>query len=211
MLLLAGAALALYAFLPGFSPLGISAWKLIITCAIVAFIIERIICGDTLTQKINHFIPLALLAIVYRGEIRALTGAEKPFSVWIVLIAAVLLTAATAILCGGKKAKAGAHVNKMSASTIYLDARKAVHSIYGKYNATEVYFQYTDSPDVPDEVTLDVDGSYGAIEIHAPAGWYVDWRLDTKYGAVDIRPNPEVYTKRLIITGSNRYGAIEVD
>lgn len=212
-LLFAGAALAVYAFLPGFSPFGISAWKFIITIPIVAFIIERIICGDSVAKKINHFIPLALLAVIYRKEITELTGTEKPFSIWLVLVAAVLLTVATAVLCKGRKIKIkdGTHVNKMSASTIYLDATKSEHKIYGKYSASEVYFQNTDSPDVPDELTLDIDERYGATEIHVPAEWYVDWRVDNEFGAVEVRPNPEVYTKRLIITGISRYGAIEVD
>lgn len=207
---LVGAALAMYAFLPDFSPAGIPAWKFIITIPIVAFIIERIFCGDTLVQRFNQFIPLALLAVVYRSELSGLIGLAEPFSVWIVLVAALLLTVATALLCGSRKIKKGAHVSNMSASTVYLDATKATHRIYGKYSATEVYFQNTDSPDVPAELTLDIDEHYGAIEIHVPGDWYVDWRVNSHYGAIEIRPNPVEYSKKLIITGTSRYGAIEV-
>ena len=211
IIFLAGIALAMYAFLPGFSLAGISVWKIIITVLIVAFIIKRIIFGDTISQKINHFIPIALLAIIYRSEITALTGADKPFSVWIVLIAAVMLTVATSMLCHDKKAKNGAHINKMSASTIYLDATKVTHKISDKFSAREVYFQNTDSPDVHEELILDIEEKYSATEIYVPADWFVDWRVDNRFSSVEIRPNPESYSKKLIITGTVKFGAIEVN
>ena len=103
ILIALAAVLLLYAFLPEFSLAGVSIWQIIAGGAIIYWLINNIFFGNSLAKRLDIFLPLSLLFIVFEKNIAHIVGRPENFANnWIVLAAGILLTIAVYLLCGKK-------------------------------------------------------------------------------------------------------------
>ena len=190
----------------------IAAWKIIAAILLGYWLINNVIFGDTLAEHLSVFLPISLGIVVFEKEIAtALNRPENMFSNWIIIASAVLLTIAVHLLFGKKCVhKKGWHKNNWSASVFYLDAASGKDlKVENKFGAAEVYFQNVNENDVDIPINLEVSNGYGAMSIHVPEDWYIESKIVTSMGAIDIRENVVANGRKLIVTGENKKGAIE--
>lgn len=99
---LGGAALLLLAIFPQFSPFGFAPlWKWLLGALILWWLFSNLFFGKNLVQHFKIFLPLGLLFILFEKEIAPFFGKEADFvNNWLVMGAALLLTAAVWLLLG---------------------------------------------------------------------------------------------------------------
>lgn len=96
--------LLLYAFLPDFSLGDISVWQIIAGGAGIYWLINNIFFGSSLAQRLDVFLPLALLFIVFEKNIAHIIGKPENFANnWVLLAAALMLTVAVHFLFENKE------------------------------------------------------------------------------------------------------------
>ena len=211
------AVLLLYAFLPQFSLGGISLWQIIAGAAILYWLINNLFFGDSIRKRLDIFLPLSLLFIVFERNIAHLVGRPENFANnWVVLIAGILLTVAVHLLCGKKKSNvtrsSGVRSSKMAASVVYIDVlTQKSESVNNRLSDMSVFFQNTDIDTSTDPITLSVDNKLGNISIHVPENWAVHNRVDNSLGDVSLRSQTASPVRTLIIEGKNRLGEISVN
>lgn len=210
ILILAAVALILLAVFPEFSFGSISVWKIIVGILLIYWGVSEIIDGNG-ADKLDALIPLAVILTVFENNIASLLGKDQVFSGWKLIVAAILIVIGVRTLTDGFKiGKKHAHTSKLGANTVYLDATQKTHTVNAKISATEVFFSNTDMVNADDEITLNLNGNASAIEIHVPENWYVDAKFVSDKSATEIRPNPEVWSAKLVITGRVKMSAVEV-
>lgn len=212
----AGIALAVYAFVPTFTLGEFSIWKLALGIGLIYWLFHNIFNGETVAKKLDVFLPIGLLLIVFKSNLEAALEHEDLFDSWLIILAAIILTIAVKMLFGHKKCSnvnygTNSQKNKFSGSTVYIDASKSEpFHIENKFGGVEVFFRNIDMGDPCGAVEVDVDNKFGGIEIHAPAEWFVENRINASLSGVEYRPNPTTYTRKLILTGNTKFGAVEV-
>lgn len=103
-----------------------------------------------------------------------------------------------------------AYYNRLSSTTKYVDCSKHREiSCYNKLGSTEVYFTNTES--FKGMAKLMVVNKMGNVEIFVPSDWVVSFDVVNNLGNVDFEKSPKANPKkRLVITGYNKFGNIEV-
>ena len=103
-----------------------------------------------------------------------------------------------------------AYYNRLSSTTKYVDCSKHREiSCYNKLGSTEVYFTNTES--FKGMAKLMVVNKMGNVEIFVPNDWVVSLDVVNNLGNVDCEKSPKANPKkRLVITGYNKFGNIEV-
>ncbi|MBR2933878.1 MAG: hypothetical protein IKC33_06160 [Clostridia bacterium] len=103
-----------------------------------------------------------------------------------------------------------AYYNRLSSTTKYVDCSKHREiSCYNKLGSTEVYFTNTDN--FKGTAKLMVVNKMGNVEIFVPRDWVVSLDVVNNLGNVDCEKSPKANpNKRLVITGYNKFGNIEV-
>ena len=219
-LLLLALGLLMMAFAPEFDFIRIPIWKLVLGVLIVSWIVDNVFFGKTLGERLDVFLPLALLFVIFKKEIFDLTGgdADKVKS-WLVIIAAVVLTVAVHVLFdqirtvkAEKTEVLSEHKsNRFSGSDCVFDAADAgTHRVSNRFGDMKVSFKNADVVNVTSDVHLDVDNSCGQITVTVPADWEVVSYVDNSLGSVDVRPNRGQGVRRLIVSGQNRFGEVKI-
>ena len=103
-----------------------------------------------------------------------------------------------------------AYYNRLSSTTKYVDCSKHREiSCYNKLGSTEVYF--TNTENFKGMAKLMVVNKMGNVEIFVPNDWVVSLDVVNNLGNVDCEKSPKANPKkRLVITGYNKFGNIEV-
>ena len=103
-----------------------------------------------------------------------------------------------------------AYYNRLSSTTKYVDCSKHREiSCYNKLGSTEVYF--TNTENFKGMAKLMVVNKMGNVEIFVPNDWVVTLDVVNNLGNVDFEKSPKANPKkRLVITGYNKFGNIEV-
>lgn len=214
ILIIAGVAAVLLAVFPELGIASVPLWKWCAGALLLYWLLKKLIFGENLREHFDIFIPLALLFLLFEKNIAPLIGKEENFvNNWLILGAALLLTAAIYLLFPHKWVigKKNGHHNRMSESTVYLDASenepKSVSNSFGEMN---VYYQNTDVGDTEQPVRLYAKNSFGELVIHVPADWCVKVKASNALGELSVRDNIVGNGREFILEGSNSFGEISV-
>ena len=199
----------------GFSAYGVSLWKVALGVLLLAWLIKELIR----LRIAGIFFPAAFIFMLFEKNIASLLGREDPniISNWYVLLAALLLTVGFgAIFHTGRKEKydcfSSVNCNKNSFSgnaVTYIDAAElGTTSIENDFGKTTVYIENKEA--YLGNGTIRVDNSFGEIELHVPADWYVAADIDSSFGSVFVRQNQNPENPRINIVGDNDFGSIKI-
>ena len=205
-------------------PENLPIWKIIISVAFLAWIIEQ------LTKK-NFalvFFPLAFIVMIYEAEIAHFAGIESGdlASTWTILLIALLLTIGMGLLTKefsftiqtngekrvytGKEAKKKYKELRESNSVYYIDCSEEIDkTIELSIGKAEVFFTNADL--YSGNGKIEIENNLGNMIFHIPENWYIDCNIDNSLGSVKFC-NPQSInenTKRISITGSNNLGKVE--
>ncbi len=212
LLLVAAVGILLFALMPELSLISIPLWKWLAGVVLLYWLLKNAVFGQNLREHLCIFLPLGLLFMVFEKEIaRCLGRSDDLANNWLILSAAVLLTAAVCLLFGKGVGVSKHHHNRLASSVYYLDVQEnKKHTVSNSLGETVVFCQNTDVGDNTAPVYLDVNNRLGDTTIHIPPEWSVSLKADNHLGNIQVRPNPLVSGREFILTGSNRLGEINV-
>ena len=210
VLALVGIAILLFAFFPEYGPVGVPMWKWVAAVLLIWWLLDRLLFGWGIKERLDIFLPLGLLFILFEKHIAPLIGREEDFvNNWMILGAALLLTLAVKLIFS-KKIRWGSENNALSESLLYLDAgEKKRRWVKNKMGEMNVYYQNTDVGDQNQPVILNVSNKLGAVVVHIPSGWTVTVKAKNRLGSILVRESPAV-GREFILEGSNTLGEISV-
>lgn len=234
LLLITAAALIFYGMGYGASILGIPMYKMLLSIALVSWILAKIIFSNSLREHFKIFFPLGLLFMVLEAEIAHwLNRPEDIINNWAVLAAAILADIAIGILIpsknkhykksftvngnfGGETEHSGYGAeesfdkNRLSGSTVYIDASKTTKSyVENKIGETNVFYQNTDIADPGKVYELTVINQMGETNVHIPGDWVVVNEMSCAMGEINVREN-RGNGARLILRGKNQMGETNI-
>ena len=169
--------------------------KIILCTLIAAWGISELV-----KKRISHiFLPIGFIFIILQKDISIWVGrgGEKFVSVWVVILAAVLLQAGTSVLLpkkyngdcavgttGGNTSTGSDYFeNDLGSSACYVDAmRLGYYRVENDLGKLDVYIENTN--EYTGGGTIEVDNDLGQTTIHVPAGWAVDNRIVASLGGV---------------------------
>lgn len=199
---------------------GISAWRIVLGVLVLYCALDILFTAKPAKKKVDAIIPFALLYCIEKSVIEKLCDV-KLIEGWIIFVASILVAMALHILipngqkysCAVKyteKCDDGEIKNTLSGKEVYFDATKPKHTILNTMGGIDVYFQNTEN--IPDDavITLDIKNTMGGVDIHVPSDWIVEDRLGGSISSCSIRPNKVDIGVKLILTGGNTMGAVEV-
>lgn len=214
--------LLFYALLPKFTIFGhISTWKLIAGAFLIYWMLKNIFCGDTPEEQLSIFLPLALLFVVFRNDIaHYIWAGAADVKLWLVIVAAIVLTAAVSLFTENKslkksaavdgEARENAHKNTCASAVQYLDANLPSHWVKNRIGETTVYFQNTDIGDLTRPIRLTVENELGQVTVHVPADWTVHVESGNSLGEIENRVNLTENGRLFTLCGYNRLGEIDI-
>lgn len=212
ILLLVAVGVLLVAFWPELSFLQIKTWKWFVGIVLLFWLLKKLIFGYGIAGHLSFFIPLSLLAMLFESDVAQYI--DKPadwFNNWLVFGAAVILTVAVNLIFKNSFRKNMNTFHFGASSAQYFDFTKAKsYSVKNKLGETVVYCQNLDSPEVKDDVSVNVINSLGETIIHVPEDCIVDARISNSLGDVSVRPNTASVGKRIVINGKNSLGDISI-
>ncbi len=142
LILLAAAGLLCYAFMPNLAVFTVPLWKWFAAAALLYWMIRLIFFSKKLAKRLSFVFPLALLFLVFEREIGTLAGKGPNFvNNWIIILAAVLLTAAFHLIFRDKplvkiKSSNTVYGGDQTARTTYTQGQSGVQ---GTGNGTYAY------------------------------------------------------------------------
>ena len=168
--------------------------------------------------------PAAFLFMLFEREIGLLLDIRTNIiSNWLVLLAALLLSGGLGMLFGDLKRKKkighghfGHHHgsgkvnnNRFAAGSVYIDCADFKYEVLkNSFGGCEVYFQNIE--DYEGGGVLEVDNSFGAIEIHVPAEFNVIEGITREFASVETEGKCNSEGKTLTIKGHTKFGAVEI-
>ena len=202
-------------------------WTMLISIPVVVSII---FCAAK-TEWAGMFLLLALLTLLYRGNIERAFGIEINF--WALLGIAVLLSIGFYILFGRRK---GAQIfnwsskytgdyetiknisgeklyfkERFTGASKYISSENLSYvSIKNSFGGMEIYFEGATLS--PDGAVVDIDNGFGGLEIYIPRGWNIVNQINNFAGGVDI-PTTSSYIKgapTITFRGRNSFGGIDI-
>ncbi|MGN1047188.1 MAG: hypothetical protein ACI4QZ_01110 [Eubacteriales bacterium] len=222
MLVLAAVALIIYGVGVNFDVIGIPLSKLLIGALLALWILKKLISGRTIFDKLDIFLPLGLLFIVFEKYIAEYIGVEDSniISNWIVIVAALLFSAAMHMLSDGSKKKeyqndtegkkSESHRGMAMSGGIYIDAgENKMQFVTNSFGETEVFYQNAELLS-GNTASLEVVNSFGEVIVHVPAEWNVENHMTCSFGSVEVRRQTVDSEKTLILTGKNSFGSVEI-
>lgn len=194
----------------------ISAWALLGGALLIAFIVHSLMKG-----RVSHvFIPLALLAILFEGNLSMLVGAVTPdiFDDWTLILIAVLFTAGFHILLSPFRRKhtetsvtprrnhAG---GTLGHSAIYIDS-ETLHPDYveNTLGSCEIYFENVTA--FHGGASLYLDNKLGSLTLHVPRTWLVHNDIENTLGGITLPEKQDENAPILTLCGRNQLGSITV-
>lgn len=211
LLALAGIAVVLFAIFPEYGPVGVPAWKWLIGAMLLWWLIDHLLFGHGLRERLDIFLQLGFLFMVFESNIAGLIGREDDFvNNWLILGAAILLTIAVKLIFSGKKHHRDEQ-NAMSSSVIYLDASDGKErTISNKMGDMSVFYQNTDLGDTTKPVRLYVTNKMSNLTIHVPADWTVNVKASNVMGDISVRDSSISGGRLFIVEGSNVMGELAI-
>lgn len=232
LLLITAAALIFYGMGYGASILGIPMYKMLLSIALVSWILSKIIFSSSLCEHFKIFFPLGLLFMLLETEIAHwLDRPENIINNWAVLAAAILADIAISIIIPAKKHKKTFTINStfngetehsgygteescdknhLSDSTVYIDASKTTKSfVQNKIGETNVFYQNTDMADPNTVYELTIINQIGETRVHIPNDWVVVNEMSCAMGEINVRENTGNGNK-LLLRGKNQMGETSI-
>lgn len=225
ILLILAIGLIFLVFSPGLTWIaGISVWKWLIGAVLLYWTLDHLIFGKSIREHLDIFLPLGLIFIVFKSNLaEAFYRDLYAIKNWAILGIALLLTAVIHLLfsntprivvsqstppSGGGNEDARSHLGH---GAVYFDlSEKTSFSASNSMGQTEIYFQNTSVGDPSQPVKLSIENNLGQTVIHVPSDWKVTSRVVTQLGDFTMRPNPNEFTRELVLYGSNHLGNITV-
>ncbi len=211
-LALAGIAVVLFAIFPEYGPVGVPVWKWLVGAILLWWLLRHLLFGFRLRERLDIFLPLGLLFILFESNIAGLIGREEDFvNNWLIIGAAILLTVAVKLIFSGKKNHDRTH-NSLGETMIYLDAgEKKRNHVSNKLGEMIVCYQNTDVGDVDQAVILHATNRLGELIVKVPQDWNVTVRAENRLGEISFRPNTNPVGREFILEGSNALGEISIE
>jgi len=163
------------------------------------------------------FFPAAFIFILFEKYIAHLAfGGTNIISNWVLLLAALLLTAGTEMIFGdlifGKKVKghlvSSKSKNYFSEGVKYIDSSTLgsafIKSSFGEMN---VYFQNTEAFDGG---YLFVQNAFGEMTIHVPKEFKVETDVKNSFGDLNMNGEGNADGNVLLIEGSTAFGELNI-
>lgn len=180
---------------------------------------------ELVALKISGIVfPAAFIFMLFEREIGLHFGlGENIISNWLVLLAALLLSGGLGMLFGDLKRKKkighghfGHHhgsgkinKNRLAAGSVYIDCADFKYEVIkNSFGGCEVYFQNIE--DYEGGGVLEVDNSFGAIQIHVPAEFNVIEGITREFASVETEGKCNSEGKTLTIKGHTKFGAVEI-
>ena len=210
---------ALGVILPVTSVVGeIGFWQAVGGILLVSGIVSLISEGEFY----GIFVLLGFLFMVFERNIAYICGIDGDDIInnWLVFGCSLLLTAGFMFLIPSRKKrekhKSTVKVNQMSGSEIYIDcaefgSTEKEYTLNNKFGAIEVHFENVESYNGGG--TLNIDSSFGAIEIQVPDNWKIDDNeLVVMLGSLEIDDSEHASNgPTLKLKGRVSFGAVEVE
>ncbi|MBO4453187.1 MAG: hypothetical protein J5793_04565 [Clostridia bacterium] len=197
---------------------GITAWRIILGIVLVAWLVYEIVR----LKFTNLFFPLAFLFIVFQGPIANACGmqGDKIIDVWIVLVAALLLTVGFKIMFRRKKVinVNGTNVNvgknstvggKIGNETLYLDASDLSEVVVSEHlGSVEIFISNREAYDGNGQITI--CENLGKITVHIPGEWNVVTHSSENLGQVSIPQHDATGDKSITLIITENLGQVVV-
>ena len=232
LLLITAAALIFYGMGYGASILGIPMYKMLLSIALVSWILAKIIFSSSLREHFKIFFPLGLLFMLLETEIAHwFDRPENIVNNWAVLVAAILADIAISIIIPSKNHKRlftvngtfngetehsgygtaeSCDKNRFSSSTVYIDASKTTKSyVENKLGETNVFYQNSDMADPDTIYELTVINRMGETTVHVPNDWVIVNEMVCAMGEINVRENTGNGNK-LFLRGKNQMGETNI-
>ena len=179
---------------------------------------------ELFSLKIHGIVlPSAFIFMLFEREIGLHFGlGENIISNWLVLLAALLLSGGLGMIFGGlRRGKTFGHGkfghrigdkvnnNRFSVGSVYIDCADFKHEVIkNSFGGCEVYFNNTDAYEGGG--VLEIENSFGAVEVHVPAEFNVLDGITTEFASVEIEGKCNPDGKTLTIKGHTKFGAVEI-
>lgn len=208
--------------------LTIDTWTIILTVLIAAVFIHSVVS----LEFFGIFVPIALLYYIYQKPLTEQNILHLPeISIWILLVAALLLTIGCCILFKKKHHSAfinfhhdgelskeetddnnpNAHV-RFGGCSNYLHGKEIQSGHFSvAFGALEIFMDQAQLH--PDGAEFFFDCSFGAIELHVPRSWKVKDNLRVFLGGIENRTNNTILSDNaptLTLSGNVSLGGIEI-
>jgi len=204
--------------------------KLVLSLVFIPIIIESL----AHMNFFGVFFPLGCLAIIYAKPLGILKqmGGEGRHIYLPILVAALLLSIGFHMVFRKKKNKqwdgkydwqnnkrAGENLtdNRVSSKVSFGGGSKYIHSqclqeawLKCSFGGMQVYFDGAQLH--PNGAVVNVDVSFGGLELFIPKTWPVDNRINSSLGGVDEKNNRNAVTAgpMLVLTGNVSLGAVDI-
>ena len=238
LILLAGIGVLFYAFMPGLAVFTIPLWKWFLAAALVYWIVKKIVSSKSLGSRLSVFLPLGLMFILLEKEIGGFIGKGDDFvNNWFIILAAVLIDVALTFIFRSRISKvitysgprysgsssagrSGSGVGeisedgdmpefKLGSHVYYVDASTSGSAgAVNKLGELNVYYQNTDTEDLPETLVFTAVNQMGEMRIHIPRDWHVELNSDNSMGSVRCRPDGKVTNRTILINVKNQMGEV---
>lgn len=210
LLLITASALIFYGAGMGANVFGMPLYKLLLSIALLGWLLCKVLFKSSLRERLSLFIPLALLFMLLEPEIASWCSLGKADIIdnWFVIMAAIVAEGALCFIIPKSKHKGPS--NRLSSATHYIDAKETKRNwIKNRMGDTSVYYQNTEivEADIPLELTL--DNKMGNISVYVPSDWIIVNKINNNMGNIEIRENIGNGVT-LTVLGNNKMGNIEI-
>jgi hypothetical protein len=157
----------------------------------------------------GFFLPIALIVTIYQGSVERILGVDD-IKIWSIWAAAVLLAIGLSLILKQRHVN-GAGYTSFGASTKHFKASELDSAkIECSFGATKVYVE-DGTP--PENANLDLNVSFGGVELYVPRDWQIIDDVKKSLGGVSEKNMPvrEKKTKSLRLTGSLSFGGVEIN
>ena len=233
LILLAGIGVLFYAFMPGLAVFTIPLWKWFLAAALVYWIVKKIVSSKSLGSRLSVFLPLGLMFILLEKEIGGFIGKGDDFvNNWFIILAAVLIDVALTFLfrprhsrmitysgsrSAGRSGKGVEDISedgdmpvfKLGSHVYYVDAAASGSAgAVNKLGELNVYYQNTDTEDLPETLVFTAVNQMGEMRVHIPRDWHVELNSDNSMGSVRCRPDGKVTSRTILFNVKNQMGEV---
>lgn len=214
LILICGGALVLFSRYTGFQELNL--FSIILTIILLAAMFKSLLSLDFT----GILVPLAFLIIIHDDflNLRAITP-------WPVLLAALLTSLGLNLIfpkstIKKRMVKSGGRDNHDQVSQIYLKAifNSSVKTVATmdfqeawlecNFAALQVHFNQAQIQTGP--AIINVDVSFGGVELYLPKSWRVTDRTSCTFGAVEQKNSSESGFVEVIVQGHVSFGGVEI-
>ncbi len=195
----------------------LSLWQVFGGIVCLYWLLNTLITKKTLRKKLKIFFPLAALFMIFEKNIAIAYRVENGNIInnWLVIGAALLLSAAVDIIIPRRKSDAVVSKSEnyfsstMSSHYYCLDSTKSSHVLKNRLGELTASFQNTEF--ACDTVYLELTNQLGGMNITVPSEWTVECNVDTKLAETYVRPNAtKGGSTKLIVSGENHLGELKI-